>query len=460
MKSYFDDCMNEEQLKARYRELCVKMHPDKNTDNPNATAEFQEMQQQYEERKAELAGDYSKSRKGRERRERENRERAERERKERERMKVAMVVAKARQNRITHFSELKVGDYIYARHVKGTADYWNLKLTVEVLLGAAIKHSVDDECVVLIEKVVDINGCDFMQKRLDDVMPDGIWGGWEVIQSADPSQGIKKAKRVAKVIMFRTHNYCLFGNPQGDHSISDYYVSANYEAMFATELDAIRAKIEFEQRSAARLEAERKARLLAEIKPLIDEWEPKLIGLSAGLTPKEDQTVALENVKTMLKGKFPGTTFKVKANKYMSVSVFHTLQWEDGPTVEEVEQVLRLFDHHKDGVIPWMERFGSFHMSETDRKLSVLTKAKILQQLGQVSEAFRSRGIDDDVELDEMDWMMLHLMVGVDINSEDAKLCMSTLTAEGKHMVKVLAAVMFIFRNTSYKKATKKTSKR
>ena len=61
--NYFDDCMNEEQLKTRYRDLCVKMHPDKNTDNPNATAEFQEMQQQYEERKAELAGDYTKARK-------------------------------------------------------------------------------------------------------------------------------------------------------------------------------------------------------------------------------------------------------------------------------------------------------------------------------------------------------------------------------------------------------------
>lgn len=458
---YFKDCMNEEQLKARYRELCVKMHPDKNTDNPNATAEFQEMQQQYEERKAELAGDYTKARKGRERREQEARERAERERKERERMKVAMVVEQARLNRQKNFSELKAGDYIYARHVKGTADYWNLKLTVEVLLGAAIKHGVDDECVVLIEKVVDIKGCDFMQKRLDDVMPNGIWGGWEVIQSADPSQGIKKAKRVAKVIMFRTHNYCLFGNPQGDHSISDYYVPANYEAMFATELDAIRAKIEFEQREAARLEAERKAKLLAQMKPLMEEWGSKLIELSAGLTPREQLEVAMDNLKTMLKGKFPGTTFKVKRDKY--VTVYHTLQWEDGPTVEEVEQVLNLFDryrHEGNEITPWMERYGHIRIADTERKMGTLTKAKILQQLGQISESFRSRGVEDEVVLDDMDWMMLHLMVGMDINSDNAKLCMSRMDDVGKCYVKVLAAISFIFRNTSYKKSVKTAKKK
>ena len=453
--------MNEEQLKARYRELCVKMHPDRNTENPNATAEFQEMQQQYEERKAELAGDYTKARKGRERREREAKERQERERKERERRKVEMVVEQARLNRQKNHKELKEGDYIYARLIKNSTTIWDIKQMVDVLLSMAVKNGLNDECVVCIEKIVYIGDDEqFMNTRFSDALPEGIWGGWEILQTADPASGIKRSKRVAKVVMFRSQSYCVFGNPQGDPIISDYYLPVNYETMYMMKLDLLRAKIEFEQREAARLEAERKARLLAEIKPLIDEWEPKLIGLSAGLTPKEAQTVALENVKTMLKGKFPGTTFKVKANKYMSVSVFHTLQWEDGPTVEEVEQVLRLFDHHKDGVTPWMERFGSFHMSETDRKLSVLTKAKILQQLGQVSEAFRSRGIDDDVELDEMDWMMLHLMVGVDINAEDAKLCMSTLTAEGKHMVKVLAAVMFIFRNTSYKKATKKTSKR
>ena len=456
MKSYFNDCMTEEQLKERYRELCIKMHPDRNTENPNATAEFQEMQQQYEERKAELAGDYTASRKGRERRERENQERADRERRERERRKVEEVIEQARLNRQKHFSQLKVGDYIYARLVKDTSYYWNVKLTVEVLLGAAIKNGVADECVVLIEKIVDISGYDFLQKRLNDEMPDGIFGGWEVIQKINPAEGIRKAKRVAKVIMFRTANYCLLGNPQGDHSISDYYVPASYEAMFASELDAIRARLEYEQQQAARLEAERKAKLLAEQQPLIEEWEPLLIEMSAGLDAREQRMVALENFKTVLRGKFPGTTFKVRKNKY--VPSFYTLQWEDGPTKAEVSKVIGLFDF--DGELtPWAERFGRVSLDETERKMSVLTKAKILQQLKQVSDVFRSCAIDDDVKLSYSDWMMLHLMVGICVTDKDANVLWGVENGDGGHTVNVLSAVNFIFRHTSYKKAARTRKK-
>jgi DNA mismatch repair protein MutS2 len=82
---YFANCMTHEALEQEHRRLVIKMHPDRNPDNPNATAEFQEMQARYEERKAELNGDYTKSARGRERRERERKEREERERKERER---------------------------------------------------------------------------------------------------------------------------------------------------------------------------------------------------------------------------------------------------------------------------------------------------------------------------------------------------------------------------------------
>jgi hypothetical protein len=131
--------------------------------------------------------------------------------------------------------------------------------------------------------------------------------------------------------------------------------------------------------------------------------------------------------------------------------------------VEEVESVLNLFDryrHDDKEITPWMERYGHIRIADTERKMGTLTKAKILQQLGQVSESFRSRGIEDEVVLDDMDWMMLHLMVGIDINSEDAKLCMKRMDATGKRYVKVLAAISFIFRNTSYKKTTKAAKKK
>lgn len=451
---YFKDCMTQEELRARYRELCVKMHPDRNADNPNATSEFQEMMAQYEERKAELGGDYTKARKGRERREREAREREEKERKERERRKVEMVIEQARLNRQKSHREWKAGDYVYARMVNAAADYWNMTLTMDALLRATIEKGVKDECVVVIEYVMVLTDRQLLNDVLNNHIPQGMpMGGWEVIQTADPASGVRKAKRVAKVIMFRSEHYCVFGNPLGDSTISDYYVPVGYADMFQVQLDLIHAKMIHEQQEKERIEAERKAKLLAEQQPLIDEWAGRLIEMSRGLSLSERETVAASNLKAVLKGKFPGTTFKMRADRRYG----QQLSWEDGPTIPEVDDVIELFcPRSLNGELtPWNERYGTLGFVGIDRKMSVLTKARILQQLGQVTEAFRECGIDDEVELSDFDWRMLHAMVGVDVNDPDVSKCMNTLHGDGRRTVRAMSAVHFIFRHTSYKKAAK-----
>ena len=101
IQDYFSKCMTIEDLNREHRRLVVQMHPDRNLDDPDATAKFQEMQAQYEERKAELNGDYSGSRRARERRERaaqEERERQERERRQREASRVDQVINEALTN--------------------------------------------------------------------------------------------------------------------------------------------------------------------------------------------------------------------------------------------------------------------------------------------------------------------------------------------------------------------------
>lgn len=454
---YFKDCTTQEELKARYREWTLKLHPDKNPGNPNAEAEFKEMQQQYEERKAELNGDYTKSRKGRERREREERERKERERKERERRKVEQVVEQARLNRQKGHCDINAGDYIYARMANYTRSMfeWS-RLSIDDLLRVVEKEGVKDECVVMVETIVELHDKDFLECVFSHVMPEGIWGGWEVLQTVNTSSGLKKGKRVAKVVMFRSAHYCVFGNPMGDQVISDYYMWSGYESMFSSQLLRIRQTMEREREERERAEIERKLKLLAEQSPLIEEWRDKLIQISAGLSETERKTVALDNMKKMLKSKFPGTTFKQRF-------IDGALSWTDGPTYEDVLKVTELFNCGAANgyeTTPWMELFGKATVLTMDRKMSVLTKAKILQQLGQVTMAFRNGTMSDEVPMSDLDWTMLHALVGIDIRGKrnGVGVCHSTIHRDGHRSVTPLEAVRFVFDHTSYVKT--KTAKK
>lgn len=460
---YFEHCMTHEQLEQEHRRLVIKMHPDRNPDNPNATAEFQEMQQQYEERKAELNGDYTKSARGRERRERERREREERERKERERNRLAEVLEQARRNKTKSHKNIHCGDFIYAVRL-------NAQNLINDAGGDVLRHVLNGglkcEAVVMVERIVETDDYSLMNVSLSKLMGSmesgTVYGGWETIQSADPANGIRKAKRMAKVVLFRSEHYCMMGNPQGDPTIADYYMMPYYEVMFSDHLHRIQAAIERERQEAERIEAERKARIEAEQRPLIDEWAPKLIAISRGLTDAEQQTVAVSNLKAVLKGKFPGVTFTVKSSKSSyGKHQFNELVWEDGPTVQEVTDVERLFDPCYDSdtfSTPWTERFGKVLFGSRTRKMNVLTKARILQQLGGVTEAFSQGDIDDEVTVSDDDWTMLHLMVGVSTSDEGATLCRCHEQADGTRRVHIGTAVRYVFDRTSYVKV--KTTKK
>jgi len=239
-----------------------------------------------------------------------------------------------------------------------------------------------------------------------------------------------------------------------------------YGEMFQKQLDAIIAQMRHEQQEQRRIEAERKARIEAEQRPLIDEWQGKLITISRGLTDAEQQTVAVSNLKAVLKGRFPGVTFTVKSSKSSyGKHQFNELVWEDGPTVQEVTDMERLFDPCYDGdtlITPWTERFGKVLFGSRTRKMNVLTKARILQQLGGVTEAFSQGDIDDEVTVSDDDWTMLHLMVGVSVGDKGATLCRSTMQPDGTRRVHIGTAVRYVFDRTSYvrSKTTAKKTKR
>ena len=451
--------MTHEQLEQEHRRLVIKMHPDRNPNDPEATAKFQEMQQQYEERKAELNGDYTKSARGRERRERERREREEQERKERERNRLAEVLEQARRNKTKSHKAISVGDFIYAVRLN-TQNLMND--SGDDVLRHVLNGGLKCEAVVMVERIVETDDYSLMNGSLSKLMGSmesgAVYGGWETIQSADPANGIRKAKRVAKVVLFRSEHYCMMGNPQGDPTIADYYMMPYYEVMFSDQLHRIQAAIERERLEAERIEAERKARIEAEQRPLIEEWAPKLITISRGLTDAEQQTVAISNMKAVLRAKFPGVTFTIKTNRHGETSV----TWEDGPTVREVVVAADLFNDwlQLTEPTPWQERFGrvTINVADFNRKMNVLTKARILQQLGGVTEAFSQGNIDDEVTVSDDDWTMLHLMVGVSVGDEGATLCRCHEQADGTRRVHIGTAVRYVFERTSYVKV--KTTKK
>lgn len=443
IQEYFKGCRTEEELQKEHRKLVIQMHPDRNSDDPEATAKFQEMQAQYEEKKAELHGDYRAAAKGRARR-----AQAEREKPECDKRCVEEVINQARKNRDVGFGDLKAGDYVYARCVEndGYDDYVWETLQGEGVVNVAYRCTPKQETVVKIEKVYELCDDNIMYDALCSFV-DGVYGGYEVLQTSDFNGN---GKRVPKVVMFRSPHYCIFGNPKGDFVISDYYVTLNYEEMFADQfiqLDAERKR----QEEKKRIEAERMARLEAEQKPLMDEWTGKLVTISAALTDKEKEAVAIDNLMTMLKTKFPGVKFRLKD---------HMLYWQDGPMCKAVHAIMDLFSRVDDLRSPWENRFGHFDCILTSRTMSALTVTSILDQLGQITDAFATSGYADRVEVGDTDWMLMHLLVGVNVMDGEKQKCWCDVKKKTRvRMVSVKDAVEYIFDRTSYK-PKKGTAKR
>lgn len=443
---YFNHCTTEDELRKEHRRLVVKMHPDRNLDDPDATAKFQEMQAQYEERLAELHGDYRASAKGRERR-----ERAERE--QREANRVNDVINEARRNKSVRFDTLKAGAYIYARKVEqecGGAYEWDY-LRGRDIVSVFSDHAAEPETVVKIEAVVELGDKEIMERSLSNAIH-GIYGGWETLQNPINTA---KGKRVPKVVMFRSQHYCFFGNPKGDHFVSDYYVHVSAAVMFGALFIQMAAEKQRKEEERQRKMAELKAKIVAEQQPLIAAWEGKLIAISAALTTEEKETVAVSNLSKMLKARFPGAAIRVTKSKVICRA--YQLIWQDGPTVYEANETARLFESYGDIVTPWNERFGRISLFNSVRRMSTLAKASILEHLGEVSDVFTTAGYDDYVEVSDMDWMMINLMVGKTV--EEGKDDWFCHMQNGKREVQVGKVVEYIFDNTSYAKKPKAKKK-
>lgn len=247
LTNYFGSCTTIEQLEQEHKRLILLLHPDRNPDDPEATSKFQDMQTLYDLRKAELMGDYSAKGK------RQSYEEWRKEQDEkRHATSMVQVITTARRNKSVSFKDLKFGTYVYAYKLNFSklVYEWD-KLTGEELLWGVLRVGHEDATVVKIEHITDMTDSTLMDFPLSSSLFD-VYGGMETIQKADPKNGIYNRQQVAKVVMFRTPHFCLFGNPKGDlHAISDYYFPINYETMFSDKLHIISEQIRMEDGKAA-----------------------------------------------------------------------------------------------------------------------------------------------------------------------------------------------------------------
>lgn len=118
------------------------------------------------------------------------------------------------------------------------------------------------------------------------------------------------------------------------------------------------------------------------------------------LTDKYDQKTAANNLRTLLKVKFPATKFSVKKYHYDS----YTVSWVDGPTESQVNEITHLFkDEGWDGmtdssyliVTLFNQRYGGIGYISTDREISDTVRNQELELLNK--ELNKEYGMEDYV---------------------------------------------------------------
>lgn len=118
------------------------------------------------------------------------------------------------------------------------------------------------------------------------------------------------------------------------------------------------------------------------------------------VTDRYDQKTAANNLRSLLKVKFPATKFSVKKYYYNS----YTVRWEDGPTEQQVNEITHLFKNEKwDGMnessysidTPFNQRYGGIGYISTSRNISDAVRNQELELLNK--ELNKNYQMEDDV---------------------------------------------------------------
>lgn len=295
----------------------------------------------------------------------------------------------AENNKPKSAAQIAVGDFIYC-YLK-SSKYQNLTDMLKTHL------QVDKELKEYLQlgKVVDI--IDLSEDKFDslkylensDLLKD---------EGGSYSDDIAEERDVYNLSPFEREtfysHFTLIRTPSGRAIVADAqgYDYMRYTGLLSHYRESMKAdcdrinellRIAEQQEKEQRIKKEKEeARLAQEEKARIE----KEYSFLTVVTDKYDQKIAANNLRTLLKVKFPATKFSVKKDHYDS----YIVKWEDGPTEQQVDEIVHLFkDEGWDGmtdssysiITPFNQRYGGIGYISTDRSISQAVLNQELQLL-------------------------------------------------------------------------------
>lgn len=284
----------------------------------------------------------------------------------------------AERNKPKTAGQIAVGDFIYC-YLKGSK-YQDLTDMLETHL----QIEKDYKEYLQLGKVVDV--IDVSEKEFDSL---DYLGGTDLLkdEGGSYSDDIAEDRQDCTLSPFEKEtlyaHFTLIRTPSGraittDAQGYDYMrytgLLPHYRVSMKADCDKVneRLRVVMEKAEEERIKKEEEATRLKNEEIARIEKEYSFLTVT---TDKYDQKTAANNLRTLLKVKFPATKFSVKKYHYNS----YTVSWENGPTEPQVSEITHLFkDEGWDGMTdssysidtPFNRRYGGIGYISTNRKIS------------------------------------------------------------------------------------------
>lgn len=181
-------------------------------------------------------------------------------------------------------------------------------------------------------------------------------------------------------------------------------------------------------------------------------------------TENDCQKTAANNLRTLLKHKFPTTRFSVKKHYYDS----YVVEWNDGPTDSAVREITRLFKNQGfDGMTdssypinsPFIDRYGGIGSISTSREISQSILDKELELLNKELDK-RYKPEDYVVEKGDIAFRVVYKIAHTKDYSPalepESKASVAVITAEGIEIIDYSEKAFAVVGNTKPIKDTLK----